>query len=182
MTNPKNRIIVSVNMEQKNSIDLGGIKFSVSPKFSGNHREKNPVIATVINGYDNSPRGSLLLCHHNCFEGETNPFQISDNLFSIPFNKTTVFCKMDEEGNLTGVLGNILAERVNPESLLEVPITDRKSYFDRVKILKDGYGFKKGQEVFTLPYADYQIVYNFNGIERRIIKVHKDEIVAILKK
>lgn len=176
------RIIVSVNMEQKESISLGDVLFQISPKYNTNHREKNPVIATVINGYDNASRGALFICHHNCFEGEFNPFQISDNTFSIPFNKSTVFCKIDEEGNLTGVLGNILAERINPKYLLEIPITERKSYFDRVVIKKDGYGFKAGQEVFTLPYADYQIVYFFNGEERRIIKVHKDDIVATIKK
>lgn len=293
------RIIVSVVMEQKESITLSSIEFKIMPKFNGNHREKNPVIATVIECYENETRGTLeklikngiensllylfkeskevewsermqgmsqcvyedlakntsligfsfdkgklqvilervfekrtnkeevlrilrggkngdasrrlyeafggdifmqeasygisqgidfikngshLICHHNCFEGDTNPFQISDNLFSIPFNKSIVFCSIDEQGELTGLLGNILAERVNPISLLEIPITDRKSYFDRVIILKDGFVFEKGQEVLTLPYADYQIVYNINGEERRIIKVHQDEIVATIKK
>lgn len=175
------RIIVSVVMEQKESITLSGIEFKIMSKFNGNHREKNPVIATVIEGYSKVPRGTLLVCHHNCFEGEANPFQISDNLFSIPFNKSIVFFSIGEQGELTGLLGNVLAERVNPVSLLEIPITDRKSYFDRVTILKDGDGFEKGQEVLTLPYADYQIIYNFNGEEKRIIKVHQDEIVAILK-
>jgi hypothetical protein len=175
------KIVVSVVMEQKESITLSGIEFKIMPKFNGNHREKNPVIASVVEGYDKVPRGTFLICHHNCFEGDTNPFQISDNLFSIPFNKSIVFCSIDEQGELTGLLGNVLAERVNPASLLEIPITNRRSYFDRVKILKDGYGFIRGQDVLTLPYADYQIVYNINGEEKRIIKVHQDEIVATIK-
>lgn len=169
-------------MEQKEAINLAGIEFKISPQYATNHREKNPVIATVVNGYRNAPQGTFLICHHNSFEGETNPFQISDDTFSIPYNKSTVFCKIDNDGTLTGLLGNILAERINPESLLEIPISERKGYFDRVTIVKDGFGFKAGQEVFTLPYADYQIVYFFDGEERRIIKVHKDDIVATIKK
>lgn len=50
MKNVKDRIIVKVNMAQKNEIIVGGVKVRTALKYENNHREKSPVIAEVIEG------------------------------------------------------------------------------------------------------------------------------------
>lgn len=177
----KGNIIVRVDLEQKGTIKLGDQTFVKVPKFNTNYRDKSPVIAFVEHGNEIIAAGTTILTHHNIFQGDSI-FFLEDNLYSIPVN-SSIFATVDNEGDLHSIHGNIIVERVaKKEGILETPASYRKNYNDRVIVIADGEGFKKGDQVLTCTMADYEIVYNWEGIEKRVIKVAKRDIVAVLKK
>lgn len=177
----RDRLIVHCDLDQKAAIKVGGKSFLCTPKFALNHREKAPVVATVITGNDKIPGDSVIITHHNLFYGDSH-FALGDGLFSIPYNEN-IFALLDEQGNAHSIGGNIIAQRVEKKlpGGFEQPPANYKNYKDRLVILSDGEGFKAGQVVFTILMADYEIVYNWDGNERRIIKVLASDIVAVLK-
>jgi hypothetical protein len=65
---PKGRVIVSVDVELKNSHTFeSGVKLYIGRKYNNlNRRETEPVNATVIDA-ENIPEGSQILVHHNSF-------------------------------------------------------------------------------------------------------------------
>ncbi len=173
------RIIVKVNMEQKESMLVGGILLSTATKFEVNYREKSPTIAEVIEGNKFLKSGDIIICHHNHFYSPS-PYQLEDNLFSIPFNKT-IFAKISKKGNLTAICGNVLGERIPIKSDLELPPEYQKKYIDRLLIKDKGWtSYKAGDIVICRPNAPYDIVYNWAGIEKRITKLDSEMICGYL--
>lgn len=171
-----NRILVKVNMEQKNSMMVGGIMLSTAIKFETNYREKSPVLAEVIEGNAKLTKGTIICVHHNHFYSPS-PYQLEGDLFSIPFNKT-IFATVNKNGNLSAVCGNVLGERVERKSLLHV---ERSFYIDRILLKDKGWtSYKNGSTIICRPNAPYDIVYNWNGVERRVTKVDSDQICGIL--
>lgn len=173
-------IIVYCDPDQKETIKVGGKDFRCALKFGVNYREKSQVVATVIQGNAEVSEGVVLICHHNLFYGES-PWALGDNLFSIPVNEN-LFALIDSEGNPHCIGGNVLAERVLPVLKgFSIPESYKKAHNDRVVLLEDIYGLKKGQQVFTKQFANYEVVYHWNGKERRVIKIKYSDIVAVLK-
>lgn len=175
-----NRIVVKVNMEQKETMIIGGITLSTATKFDSNYREKSPTVAEVIEGNNVLKSGDIIVCHHNHFYSPS-PYQLEDNLFSIPFNKT-IFAKVNKKGKLSAICGNVLGERVIIKNELEVSSEHQKKYIDRILLTDKGWtSYKNGSTVICRPNAPYDIVINWNGEERRITKVDSDMIVGYLK-
>lgn len=173
-----NRILVKVNMEQKNSIMVGGIMLSTAIRFETNYREKSPVLAEVIEGNTRLPKGTIICCHHNHFYSPS-PYQLEDNLFSIPFNKT-IFATVNKNGVLSAICGNVLGERVKKISMGFVEHTE--FYVDRLLVKDKGWtSYKENSTIICRPNAPYDIVYNWNGVERRVTKVSEDMICGYLK-
>lgn len=174
-----NKILVQVNLEQKDYAEIGGVKLFLAPKFNPNNREKNPVIAQVLKGKNEIKEGQFIVVHHNYFS-DYSPYEISDGIYSIPYSEN-IFAIIDKWGNPQAVCGNIIAERLFEDEAIGIANVKRLHYHDRVKVISNDFGYVEGDEIFTLPYSDYEIVYNWNGIERRIIRVFKENIVAILQ-
>lgn len=177
--NPVNgKIIVRVNRCQKNTLTIGGNTLHTATDFDTNYREKSPTVAVVVEGNNYVSPGDFLLCHHNLFY-LPSPYHIEDDLFSIPFSKV-LFAKIDMLGGISPICGNMLCERVDIETTLSMP--EKKQYLDRVVVL-DGGGtmYKKGQLVFTRPYSFYQIIWNWNGEEKRTHKCDSDMVVGLVK-
>ncbi len=173
------RIVVRVNMQQKDSMLVGGILLSTATKFEANYRERSPVIAEVVNGNKFLVPGDIIITHHNHFYSPS-PYFMYDDLFSIPFNKT-IFAKVSNKGNLIPVCGNILGERIPIKTQLELPPEMQKKYVDRVLVTHKGWTpYKPGQIVFTRANAPYDIVWNWKGEERRVTKVNSEMITGIL--
>jgi hypothetical protein len=173
-----NRIIVEVDMNQK-LFDSG---FQTAKDFQGNYRERQPVMCKVIQGNMLVKKGLLLLVHHNFLHNDST-FKISDRIFALNTNEQ-IFARLDVIGNAHSMFLNIIAERVliDHDTDLEVPDDAKKFYPDRVRVISDGCGFIVGQILIVLQYADYEIVYNWEGVERRVIRVKKNEIVGYVKK
>jgi len=173
------KILVRVDMEQKDFMMIGDLKLSTALKFEKNYREKSPVIAEVVDGNKFIKKGEVLICHHNHFYSPS-PYHLYDDLYSIPFNKT-ILCKINNKGVVTPVCGNILGNRIEIDAQLDIPPEYRKTYTDRIKVTDNGWTlYKKGQTLLTKPSAPYDIVYNLNGVEHRVTKISDDMVIGIL--
>jgi hypothetical protein len=175
------RILVRVDMVQKDTMKIGEVLFRCAPKYETNYREKSPVIAQVVDATDRLNEGDFLLCHHNHFY-TPSPYHLQDDLYSIPANHT-IFAILRPSGELSPVYGNVLASKVEIASLLPIPPEFREYHKDRGLILDGGWTeFQPGDLVFTRPSAIYEIVYNFGLIEHRICKINSEMICAVVEK
>lgn len=180
MKSVNDRIIVKVDMAQKDFAYHGEVRMHTALKFEHNYREKSPVIATIVSGNDYLKKGDIVITHHNHYY-TPSPYHIEDDLFSIPFNKT-IFAKINSSGNLKAICGNILGERIPIKTKFELPPEMEKKYIDRLLITDNGWTtFKKGTTILCKPNAPYDIVYNWEGVERRITKISSDMIVGLIK-
>lgn len=165
-------------MGQKNSLIVSGISFKIANLYQTNHREKEPVLGEIVEGNDEIRKGQIGLFHHNNF-APPSPFYLYDDLFSVPFNKT-VFGIIHQDGSIKPLCGNIICDRIWEESTIDLPPEQQKQYIDRVIVINPGdTPYKIGQLLFTRPHAYYEIVYNVNGIEHRIHKVHAEMVVGM---
>jgi len=181
MINPtSNKLIVRVDAAQKSNIKLGGVNFLLAKQYNNNRREQNPVVCEAVTSNSRIKKGTFLLVHHNRF-AEHSAFELEDGLYAIPYDRS-IFARLDENGDAHSLNGNIIAQRVERKAAIELAPTYRKNYFDRVVILNNGYGYKKGDEVFTWNYSDYEIIYVWKGEERRVVKVFVEDIVGKLSK
>jgi hypothetical protein len=175
-----NKILVRVDMSQKNTIEVGGIKVSTALLFETNYREKSPVIAVVVKGNEILKKDDIICCHHNHYY-HPSPYHVQEDLFSIPFNRT-IFGVFDKNGVLNPVCGNVLGEKVYEKTLLLLPPEKMVHYKDRVIITNGGNTqYKENDLVFTRPSAPYDIVYNWNNTEFRVTKVDSQMIVGVVK-
>lgn len=173
------RIIVSVDGTQKNLIKIGGIELVTALLFENNYRERSPVIGVIVQGNDILKEGDVAIFHHNSFY-QPSPYWIGDDLFSVPFNKT-IFGILNENGEINPICGNIICERVPIEYAIPIPIEERKTYTDRVKVVNPGSTpYAPGQLLFHRFSAGYDIVYNWKGEERRRTKVSEDMVVGYI--
>ncbi len=169
------RLIVEVDMSQKDSMIVCGTVVSSAIKFETNYREKSPVIAKVISGNTRIKNGQYIICHHNHFYSPS-PYQIEDNIFSIPYNKT-IFATISIKGKLKAVCGNILGSKIPiPNSM------KNETYIDRILVKDKGWtSYKNGSVILCRHNAPYDIVYNFEGVEYRVTKVNQEQVCGIIK-
>lgn len=174
------RLIVRVNMKQKDFMQIGDVVLKMANLYAVNYREKSPVIAEVVDGNDQIRTGQIICCHHNHYQ-QPSPYYLYDDLFSIPFNKT-IFATFDSDGMLHPVCGNMLCRRVDIESKLQLPADQQKQYVDRYIVSDPGWTiYKPGQLIFTRPFSGYEIVYIWNNIEIRCVKVDSDMVCGVLR-
>lgn len=171
-----NNIIVSVNPQQKEETVIGNNHLKTGKAYNENFRERNPIVAYVIGGSKEIPSGSYIICNYNHFDLES-PFEIEKGFYSIPIDEE-IFAIINEDGSLKPVCGNVLVERITKETKIDLPEEFKKPYFNRGYVPRGEWG---GKYIFWLPYADYEIVYQWNGEERRAIKIHENEITGYLK-
>jgi hypothetical protein len=165
-------------MKQKDRITVAGITVRTALLYEVNFREKSPVVAEVIEGNKIVKAGDILLCHHNLYY-PPSPFFLQDDLYAVPFAKT-LFAIVGDNGELRPICGNLICERVPVETLLPVPVEERKTHINRAKVIDPGNTpCEAGQLIFHRPNAGYDIVYNWQGIEKRVTKVHEDQVCGI---
>ena len=192
---PKNRVIIKVDMELKNSHTFSdGTKIRLERSFDNfNMRYVNPVNGIVISSAV-APEGSEVLIHHNSTHDTYRIFNYSPpteeassdiRYFSIPeeecffwrrdgstwkpFNNFVTALRVFKpyEGSLEGIAPSVLKDRLYVTS-----------------------GSLKGNVVFTLKASDYEIIYqDLDGREDRMIRVRhydkeyndRNEIIAVDK-
>lgn len=180
MISANNKIRVSVDFTQKSSIDIGGSNILLAKEYSSNRRESNPVVCLTIEGNKNVPRGTYLLVHHNRFT-EGSPHHLGGNEYSLAYN-TSIFAKVNADGSATSLCDNILVEYVYDKENQLIPEHLRKPNRYMYKVLKNGFGFKKGQLIFAYDKSNYEIVYVWKGVEHRVVKIAKSDIVGKIQK
>lgn len=173
-----NKIVVRVDPRQKNEFKIGDTVVAAALLFENNYREKSPVAGVIVHGNEYLREGEVALFHHNHFY-QPSPYWIGDDLFSVPFNKT-IFGVLDESGDINPMCGNIICERVPVEYAMPVPVEEQKTHTDRARVINPGQApYKEGQLIFHRPSAGYDIVYNWNGYERRVTKVHEEMVIGL---
>lgn len=173
------RILVRVNMKQKDEMRIVDVLVRTALPFETNYREKSPVIAEVVEGNEQLRSGQIICCHHNHFY-PPSPFFLQDDLYSIPFNKT-IFGVFNLQGELLPMCGNMICEAIPVETPLPLPPELQKLHIDRYRVLlPGGTPYKKGWIVFTRPNAGYVIVYHWDSIEKRILKVDCEQVCGVL--
>lgn len=174
------RLLVRVNMRQKDEFTIGGVTVKAALPFENNYREKAPVVGLIVQGNNYIKEGSIGLFHHNHYY-PPSPYFLQDDLYSVPFNKT-LFGLIDDAGDIQPMCGNIICQRVPEEYALPVPVEQQKTHIDRAIVVKPGDTmYKPGQLIFHRLNAGYDIVYNWNGVEKRVTKVHADMVVGVVK-
>ena len=180
MISANNKIRVSVDSTQKESVMVGNSNILLAKDFSNNRRESNPVVCLTIEGNKDVPRGTSLLVHHNRFV-QGSPHYLGGNEYSLAYN-TSIFAKINSDGSATSLCDNILVEYVYNKVNELIPDHLRKPDRYMYKVLKTGFGFKKGQLIFAYEFANYEIVYVWKGVEYRVIKIAKSDIVGKIQK
>ncbi len=174
------KILVRVNLNQKDFIKIGDAILRMASLFENNHREKNPILAEVVEGNNILNPRDIICCHHNHF-GNPSPYYLMDNLYSIPVNKT-IFGKFDAKGTIQPTYGNMICQPIEIETSLPLPIEKRANYINRYVVYDPGdTKYQKGQIIFTRPYSGYEIVYIWQNIENRVVKVDSEMVCGILK-
>lgn len=175
-----NKVLLSCDQSQKDSVTLEGNEFSLTHIYEVDYKIKSPTIATVIEGNDLLRKGDILVCHHNLFY-LPSPYHLYGDLFSVPFSKV-LFAKILEDGSLMPICGNILGDRIPIESEFELPPDEVRFYNDRLLVTNAGYTkWKAGQILFTRPSACYDINYHWNKERKTVTKISEDQVCAILK-
>lgn len=170
-------IIVSCNTSQKEEMKIGNNLLKTGKAYNENFRERNPVVAKVIGGSKEIPAGSYIICNYSHFDLES-PFHIYGAYYSIPIDEE-IFAIVNSDGSLTPVCGNVLVLRINKESLIDLPEELVKPKINEGIAAS---GEFKGKLIFWLPYANYTICYNWNGVDMEAIKIHESEITGYIKK
>jgi hypothetical protein len=174
------KIIVRVDMNQKEAMTVGGVTVRCANSWNHNYREKSPVVACVVEGNEWVKENDILLCHHNLFY-HPSPYYLYDDLFSIPASNV-LFAIVTPEGKLKPIYGNIICERVEIPTPLPLPPEQRKTYINRAKVIEPGYThYNKGELIFHRPNAGYDIVYIWNGIETVVTKVHESQVAGVVR-
>lgn len=175
----QNRLLVRVNMKQKDEFTIGGVTVKAALPFETNYREKSPVVGLIVQGNAYVPNNELAIFHHNHFY-HPSPYFLQDDLYSVPFNKT-LFGLIDDAGDIQPMCGNIICKRVPIEYAIPVPVEQQKTHIDRALVVRPGdTRYKVGQIIFHRLNAGYDISYNWNGQERRITKVSSDMVVGLV--
>lgn len=174
------RIIVQVNMKQKDEFTIGEVTVKAALLYETNYREKSPVVGLIQQGNAYVKEGQIGIFHHNHFY-RPSPYYLYDDLYSVPFNKT-LFGVIDDQGEIQPMCGNIICQRVPIEYSLPVPVEHQKTHIDRALVVRPGdTPYKPGQLIFHRPNAGYDIVYNWNKIEKRVTKVYVEMVVGMVR-
>ena len=181
MKSANGKILVRVDMDQKDYMEVGGVVVKTALDFDKNYRNRSPVVGQFAESNQYFKEGDLGLFHHNHFY-PPSPYFVQDDLFSVPMGKS-IFGVLDSYGDVNPVMGNLIVSLISVPSLMELPPDQQTTYTNRYKIINPGWTtYKEGQIIFTRPLAGYEIVYTWNNIEKRVIKVPEEQICGILKK
>lgn len=180
MKSVNGKILVRCNMRQKDEMTINGVVLKMALSFEVNYREKSPVIVQVVTGNKWVKEGDVLIVHHNTLY-TPSPFFLGGDLFSIPFNGKIIFGKLNEDGSLAPMGGNIFGTRIEIPTPLPVPRETIKTYIDRVLVTDAGkQPYKPGQLIFHTPNAAYDIVYNYNKVIMRVTKVNSEFVIGFV--
>lgn len=180
MKSVNSKIIVRVNMSQKDYMDIGGISVKMALEFDVNYRRRSPVVGRFAESNKLFKEGDIAIFHHNHFY-PPSPYFLQDDLFSVPMSPA-IFGILNSEGEMIPVMGNMTVKLIPVPTLLPVPTDQQENYKSRYEVINPGWTtYKAGDIIFTRPLAGYEIVYTWNNIEKRVIKVPEAQICGVLK-
>ena len=193
----KKHIIVKAFLTQKeshivNCADGTSIELYLGRKYGENSREINPVVCEVTHKADDVEQvdiGDLLIVHHNTLTNEASVIKSDYNEQSVIMPilaDNMLYAKINREtGELTPLYGNFIAERIDVVKKSVIIYDEGKKEEVKFKILaapSDCNDVAIGDNVICYKLSDYEMVYNFNGSEKRAIRIWKEDILAVFDK
>lgn len=186
----KGRIIVKFDLYQKERLIYGSLKLYIPNRveLNSNERETQPNIAEVIySEYEDIKKGDLLVFNHTVLNNRAFIIEKdNDIVISVipPSEFDLIYGKLDSDGDIIPIFGNIVIERFYQKELSSIIITpDAYKKHEKTfgKCLKSSNeNIRPNSTVYYYVYSDYELVYNVNGREKRTIVVKKDDIVGSL--
>lgn len=155
---------------------MAGGNLLLAKDYSNNRRESEPVLCKVVEGNMVIPNGILLLVHHNRFS-PNSPHYLGDNQYSLAYNDS-IFASVGRNGEAIGLCDNIIVTQIFDNDSPLIPQHLKKPNKFKYKVVNNGFGFTKGDIVFAYEFSNYEIVYIFEGVEYRVIKIKKSDIVG----
>lgn len=181
---PANHILVSVNLDQLDTAQIGGMSLQIGHRYNENERESSPAICRIERGMPGFKKGLYLLCHYNLFDTESPRLLYESeglHYFSTLVDDS-LFAIIKDDGSLQPICGNILAERIPKATKmfgLDIPEEHLEYYHNKVVLSNDAGELKKGQIVLTEKWADYEICYTWENQQKRVIKILHEDICGI---
>lgn len=174
------KVLVRVDMKQKSHMKMGEVVVQMANLYETNYREKSPVVGVFAETNKFFKEGEIAVFHHNHFY-EPSPYYLYDDLFSVPMNHT-ILGVLGEGGSFRPVFGNMVCEQMEVESEFLIPPEHKTFHVNQYRIIDAGWtNYKNGTIALTRPYSGYEIVYMFNGVQHRVIKVQDEMVCGIVK-
>jgi hypothetical protein len=168
------QILIKANADQKQFLTLSdGSYLHIVPNrgmYYENGRETNPVIAEVVQAAPNVPlsKGDIVVLHHNLI---IDPVYQVGEFSVIPYDRWTMARIVN--GVLIAQPENIICERIKErekEGNWYKPVQNNRG--DMVRVIETG------QVIGIRKWADYEVIYNWNGVEHRCIVIWKTDVVC----
>jgi len=194
MTPRKGHIIVKAYLEQKETHkvtrpDGSVVQLYIGRKFGENSREINPTVCEVISKADDIDQvdvGDIVIVHHNMVVNDA--IRIEKNIdeqtvILTLFCNNLLYAKINKvTGELEPIYSNCIAERIMIKEQTNILTTFERKDDHKFKIVstpKDFTRVKPGDNVLCYKYSDYEMVYHFNNIERRAIRIWGEDILGV---
>ena len=179
MKSVNDKILVTCDIYQKEYLTIGDIEVKMATSYEINYRERSPVIAIAEQTKGEIVKGDILITHHNHFY-EPSPYWLGGDKFSIPYNHT-IFAIIDKDGKIRPICGNMFVSKIDIPTTLPLPPEQVEQYKDKYIVTDAGRTpYRKGQFIFTRFSAGYEIVYNFNNTEGRVIKINSEMVLGYI--
>jgi len=202
----RNKIIVSVNMSQKNNFEFvtdGGLQLWGNKDFGFDGKKTQPVLTTIISTGD-KPLGLLpqdvVICHHNTFRREVGKgYMHGDTGVKTPKGEAVfaiephqIQCRVDPStGDPLPLQGFVLVERIPIEYRSSIIVTpDHDQYIpNQFKVVAAGGGVDEyadvvinpGDIIITYEKSDYDIEYVYDMKMKSAVRVKYADVLAISK-
>lgn len=186
----RKHLIVKANLEQKESHEVelpdgSKINLFIGRKYGENNREINPSVCEVISvgeGVDEVQVDDTIIVHHNLIMNEASYIKKEGNIVYIgmPANEM-VYAKINEDGSLTPVFNNLIAERVKVPKKSEFEF-EEKTESMKFKVLSTPKNYEDvvaGQYILAYKLSDYEMVYHYKNKETRAIRISASDILGI---
>lgn len=184
------RIIAKFDLQQKETLQYGSLRLFI-PNKSGhneNAREGYPTCAEIIDGGKSGlKKGDIAVFVHTILENNSSWIEKNDNhvTLTLPYDGSiTIYGKLDKNGDVVPMFGNLVCKRIEKPSISNIIITPdaykkTEDYKAQVIRVSKGSDIKVGSTVLYYRYSDYELVYNVNGEEKRVILVKRQDVVAV---
>lgn len=186
----RKHLIVKANLEQKESHEVqlpdgSTISLFIGRKYGENNREVNPSVCEVISvgeGVDEVGVGDTIIVHHNLIMNEASYIKKEGQTVYIgmPANEL-IYAKINEDGSLTPVFNNLIAERVKIPKKSEFEF-EEKTESMKFKVLSTPKNYEDvvaGQYILAYKLSDYEMVYHYKNKETRAIRIAASDILGV---
>lgn len=184
------RFLVKFDVSQKEVIQYNSLRLYIPNRvdLNSNERETQPTMAEVVySPIEGIKEGDFLLFQHTILNNRAFIVEKNGDIITsaIPSDGSElIYGKLDNFGNLIPLFGNTIIERIYENEVSKIIITPeayKKHEINFARCLLSYDNIPCGATVYYYKYSDYELIYNINGIEKKVIIVKRGDIVLYNK-